>query len=329
MVNHENDLRLGRPKKMFFSTSGLEKGVRRDAWLSAIHGQCGEFAFEFDSREFEASLDVRDVGRFRCARIMQTSKQATRLLKQVDTKELDCYFVILQLAGKSEVHQFGRDAEIATGDIAILDGNAPLSMRYGGRNSQLSLHIPKAELNVRSIDWTDVTATKLPHSWSALVSPFMVSAFQAGNGFSETQKRTISEALVSLLSNGWSDPFRVAGHQPVDSRRAELLALLQNYILGHLDDETLSPWKIAKEHGLSERQIHRVFQSSGHTLGSWIRRSRLDKCAMDLRDRTKLNETITEIAFRWGFSDSAHFSRAFRAEFGESPRAYRAAALQR
>jgi AraC-like DNA-binding protein len=33
--------------------------------------------------------------------------------------------------------------------------------------------------------------------------------------------------------------------------------------------------------------------------------------------------SITETCFRWGFNDSATFSRAFRAEFGVSPREYR------
>jgi AraC-like DNA-binding protein len=36
------------------------------------------------------------------------------------------------------------------------------------------------------------------------------------------------------------------------------------------------------------------------------------------------NKTITEIAFSWGFSDSAHFSRSFRKQFGICPRVFRA-----
>jgi len=37
---------------------------------------------------------------------------------------------------------------------------------------------------------------------------------------------------------------------------------------------------------------------------------------------------VTEIAFRWGFKDSAHFSRAFKREFGISPSEVRRVALQ-
>jgi AraC-like DNA-binding protein len=41
------------------------------------------------------------------------------------------------------------------------------------------------------------------------------------------------------------------------------------------------------------------------------------------------NRTITEIAFGWGFSDAAHFSRIFRARFGCAPRELRAECLRR
>jgi AraC family transcriptional regulator, positive regulator of tynA and feaB len=34
-------------------------------------------------------------------------------------------------------------------------------------------------------------------------------------------------------------------------------------------------------------------------------------------------KSISEIAFEWGFNDSAHFSRIFCNEFGLTPRAFR------
>jgi len=35
------------------------------------------------------------------------------------------------------------------------------------------------------------------------------------------------------------------------------------------------------------------------------------------------NRPVTAIAARWGFTDAAHFSRIFRAAFGNSPTGYR------
>ncbi len=44
---------------------------------------------------------------------------------------------------------------------------------------------------------------------------------------------------------------------------------------------------------------------------------------MDLASPVCAKLSISEICFRWGFNESAHFSRAFRNEYGRSPREYR------
>jgi AraC-like DNA-binding protein len=56
----------------------------------------------------------------------------------------------------------------------------------------------------------------------------------------------------------------------------------------------------------------------------YIQRRRLEKCASQLSNPMWCGHTISEIAFSWGFNSSAHFTRAFRAHFGVTPREYRA-----
>ena len=129
------------------------------------------------------------------------------------------------------------------------------------------------------------------------------------------------ETLVRLVLASWG----VDGLAP-DREQGEpaLIRQVKSYILHHLDDPNLSPGAIAKAHRVSVRHLHRLFRATGASLGDWVRQSRLAHCAADLRDGARQGESLTEIAFRWGFSDSAHFSRTFRAQYGQSPRAYRA-----
>jgi AraC family transcriptional regulator, positive regulator of tynA and feaB len=103
-----------------------------------------------------------------------------------------------------------------------------------------------------------------------------------------------------------------------------LVVRIHRYILANLDGVDLSPRAIAAANGVSVRQLHRVFSATGITVSQWVRKLRLARCAADLRGAANAAAGITDIAFRWGFNDSAHFSKAFRAEFGQSPRAYRA-----
>ncbi|WP_368856961.1 helix-turn-helix domain-containing protein [Microbispora triticiradicis] len=54
-----------------------------------------------------------------------------------------------------------------------------------------------------------------------------------------------------------------------------------------------------------------------------IRRRRLEQCHRDLADPRQRSRRIQAIATRWGFTDAATFSRAFRAAYGMSPRDHR------
>jgi len=56
----------------------------------------------------------------------------------------------------------------------------------------------------------------------------------------------------------------------------------------------------------------------------WVSEKRLLVCQMDLASAWSASESISQIAFRHGFIDMSHFSRAYRRRFGMSPRESRA-----
>lgn len=99
---------------------------------------------------------------------------------------------------------------------------------------------------------------------------------------------------------------------------------IQRFIDDHLSDPALRPAEIAAAADISVRHLHRLFANSGSTLGDCIRARRLEQCRNDLANPRLRDKTITDIAFCWGFSDSAHFSRSFRRQFGVCPRTFRA-----
>jgi AraC-like DNA-binding protein len=109
----------------------------------------------------------------------------------------------------------------------------------------------------------------------------------------------------------------------VGQRCDELTSRIQSFIETHLTEPTTGPAEIAAAVGISVRHLHRLFSLRGHTVGDWIRGRRLLQCRRDLADPRLRERTITEIAFFWGFSDSAHFSRCFRTQFGICPRVFR------
>lgn len=102
------------------------------------------------------------------------------------------------------------------------------------------------------------------------------------------------------------------------------LRQIRTYIEHNLDDPHLNPAAVARFHGITVRHLHRVFASTGMTVGNWIQCRRLEHCRQALAAGAVTGGTITAIALRWGFSDASTFSKVFKRAFGETPRAFRA-----
>jgi AraC-like DNA-binding protein len=85
--------------------------------------------------------------------------------------------------------------------------------------------------------------------------------------------------------------------------------------------EQLTLETLATESGLSPYHFLRTFERlTGVTPHQYVLRARLRKAALRLADGA---ERITDVAFDCGFGDISNFNRAFRGEFGVSPRAFR------
>ncbi len=88
-------------------------------------------------------------------------------------------------------------------------------------------------------------------------------------------------------------------------------------------DPNLTPASIAAQLNISLRQLYRAFNGT-ESPAARIRRRRLERAAEILASRTGPGH-VERVALECGFASAEYFSRAFRREFGLSPRAYRSA----
>ncbi len=105
--------------------------------------------------------------------------------------------------------------------------------------------------------------------------------------------------------------------------KAATLHRLCQTIERRLDDADLTPAKVAQAEGISERYLQKLFEGTGSSFTHYLRERRLQRTWADLSNPSEAHHSISEIAFRAGFNDSAHFSRTFRHRFGLSPREFR------
>jgi AraC family transcriptional regulator, positive regulator of tynA and feaB len=109
------------------------------------------------------------------------------------------------------------------------------------------------------------------------------------------------------------------------AERTALRAEIRRYVRAHLQEPGLGPVSIARAFSISVRALHALFEDADASVAAQVRNERLARCLEDLRRRN--GGSVTDIAFRWGFCDAAHFSRVFKREFGATPSEIRHEAL--
>jgi transcriptional regulator GlxA family with amidase domain len=102
----------------------------------------------------------------------------------------------------------------------------------------------------------------------------------------------------------------------------------EGYIDEHIGRPDLAPPMLARHFGISVRQLYRLTSSWGCTPDALIWSRRLTRARRILAEG-KCDSHVLDIALSCGFKDGAHFSRAYRREFGLPPRDSRSRALAR
>jgi AraC-like DNA-binding protein len=96
-------------------------------------------------------------------------------------------------------------------------------------------------------------------------------------------------------------------------------------IEARLKEPDLTLGKIAAASGISPRYVQKLLRNVGQGFAGYVRACRLERCRADLADPCCARLSITDLCFRWGFNDAAHFSRTFRARYGIAPKDFRKA----
>jgi AraC-like DNA-binding protein len=227
--------------------------------------------------------------------------------------------ILYILKGREKLTQGGREIMLEQGSFTLWDSTRPIAFGLPQDLEKITLLLPQ-----------ELVAERLPQAEDLVLRP--VSGRRGPGALFATHLRALAREGACLPMSGTAPILRAT----LDLLATSLSAVedaadggyhramrrrVQEFILQNLADPSLGPDNIARAAGISERQLHRLFQSAGHTVERWIWQQRLQRCREDLL--TQPRARISEIAFAHGFSDAAHFSRTFRDMFGVSPREFR------
>ena len=93
----------------------------------------------------------------------------------------------------------------------------------------------------------------------------------------------------------------------------------------HIHNREFSVEDIAGKLGMDGRSLKKELEKEGTTAAQELRRFRMERAKAAL---ARTDVSISTIAFDLGYTDPAHFSRFFKSQVGQSPRAYRKQCLE-
>ncbi|MCW2337406.1 acetamidase/formamidase/AraC-like DNA-binding protein [Sphingobium sp. B2D3A] len=254
-------------------------------------------------------------------RLLATAQEYT-----VDFRdEPGCFWLAVTLDAPSIARNATTSFTLDDGHMVCARSEMPMSLQFTGDHRVLLLKIPPRALDQR----LKALLPEKPRHLSAdsgparLLSTVLRSLADMGNDVTDEELRPVELALPEfLLASLLNDaPARALGGAA--GMRAALLERIFQTIEMRLSDPNLNYQQVAAEHGISPRYLQKLFESIDDSFGHYVKVRRLERCRLDLRSPLHVQKSISDILFQWGFNDSASFSRAFREQYGISPRDYR------
>ena len=239
----------------------------------------------------------------------------------------EVFWLSASLSGTSVLDLDGKRVEMVPGDILYGKQGAPCSLEISTGFRMLLVNIP-AQILARKVLVPLPTRAILLSGRTGIgriFSGLLASIAGLIDELDDTLTGPIEAALPQFLLTslfGEGGEAALAGNAAV---RAGVLQRVWQTIEARLDDADLSIARVAALNGLSVRYVQKLFEEGGQNFSRYVRRRRLEQCRADLANPLNRHVPITTTSFRWGFNDSATFSRAFREEFGVSPREFRRA----
>lgn len=236
----------------------------------------------------------------------------------------DSVWLALHLAGEATLFDGDRTIEVVPGDIVYGPARAAPGLIFHSNFRQFMVHMPERSLKARrpAVLSLKVGCLSGRSGMGRMFAGTLTALSESFDALGADELAPIELALSefiasSLVSNDAHGTVSMNVSQAATMRR------VRQHIENELSEPDLTLAAIARLERVSERLVQKLFAATGQTFSGYLRQRRLERCRADLANRLYGHLSITDICFRWGFNDAAHFSHAFRGQYNVSPRQYR------
>lgn len=308
-----------------YSTAGVPAGRRTSYWNEVYTSHFAQVTFDPVSREnFEAELRTGTMGPLGLARVSYNAADVERTRSHIDRTRQRFFSFVLHLRGRGVFTHYGHSTLLDEGDFTLSDNAEPHHLRLQGPADVIILRCPPDVLKAYLPSPERLCGLRLPaHEGFTCTAAAMMRSLvdQFDHGLSPRFSQLVVRTVLEVMATSYAMVFDrdVADCSAAGSRRVQARCFIE----AHLKEPELTPTIVARALEVSPRYLRMLFAADRETVSAYILRRRLEECARQLASSLRRGQTITEIAFAGGFNSTPHFARAFRRQYGMTPREYR------
>ncbi|MEM1102968.1 MAG: helix-turn-helix domain-containing protein [Pseudomonadota bacterium] len=312
------------------TTRSVAEEDRLEYWCDAICStyvelECDVIRSGDQPEPLFGELKVDDVSGLELSHVSSSAQLVKRTKRCIQKSDRDHFLISVQREGDGALRQDGRTAHLGPGQFALYDSTRPYELQFGGPFRQTVLRIPRALMLDRlpTAEWLTARTLNGGSGLGKIALGTLEEIADQDMAIPKPYSERLRDLVLDLMTLACAE---TADHGPAEASNTQLVQLrsAQQFIEEHLAEVDLSPARIAAAQRISVRYLNMLFAMVNTTASRWIWKRRLDFARSDLSDPRRSALTISEIAYRWGFNDISHFSRAFRKEFDMSPKEFRA-----
>ncbi len=303
-----------------------------ETWTRDLRAVCGHFDTEL---AFNRSLFIGNVSKFSrgglpLANLRTNAGLIKRPKANADHDNDQHCFLVSQRSGYCQISQNGQSIQLAPGELLLMDSTGSIEITPFGLIEHASLSLSRSEV-CKQLGSQPKTFGKISSSKACgrmlhvLMDQLCKDALDGEGAVGEGL--ALQCAFVSLLGSAFEQDDD-ARDDSAQLQGSNLRSYVQKVIDESLTQPGLSPVGLANRLNISVRHLYRLFEEQDDSVCRYIQRARLKRSADDLTNPFLRSESITSIAYKWGFTDSAHFSRSFKKQFELSPKDFRSSHLQ-
>ena len=223
------------------------------------------------------------------------------------------YTMYLVIEGQGKLHTQGEVRELCAGDLFFSFPAEPFaiesvdSFRYmyisflGARGNQL---MEKLEVSPRSFLFSSCQE----------VIPVWLQGIQSPSDLSDIASEAVLLHTFAYLGR------RLEKFSTRDRQGVNLVSAIQKYVDEHFSETEFTLDKLGKELKYNKKYLSTVFKKHvGVGIVEYLHSVRIQHACTMLHQGFS---SVSDVAFRCGYSDAQYFSKVFKSKMGVSPRAY-------